>query len=148
MCNKCQTTLLAQQLSDKEYLMHFKTINFACFLLLNGILGCASTPPSKTLPHSEVAVTSVDHANYRKYVGDDVTAVQEKLQRAKEAATNKDHLVAEQLAQQILLDVELVKLKTQRMNTEQEVKNLESSITNLHQELQWREPVQLSPLDQ
>lgn len=128
--------------------MHFKIIHFTCFLLLGGILGCASTPPSKTLPHSEVAVSSVDHSNYRKYVGDDIAAVHGKLQRAKEAATNKDHLVAEQLAQQILLDVELMKLKTQRMNTEQEVKNLESSITNLHQELQWREPVQLSPLDQ
>ncbi len=138
----------ATTVGQRVSLMHFKTIIFTCFLLLGGILGCASTPTSKTLPQSEVAVSSVDHSNYKKYVGNDVETVQEKLQRARDAAANKDNLITEQLAQQILLDVELIKLKTQRMNAEQEVKELETNIINLHQELQWREPIQLTPLEQ
>ena len=128
--------------------MNIKTIKFISFLLLGAILGCSSTPPSKTLPQSEVAVSSIDHPNYRKFVDEDVAAVQSKLKQAKNAASNKNHLTAEHLAQQVLVDVELIKLKTQRLQTEEEVKNLEAEIENLHKEIQWREPVRLSPLEQ
>lgn len=127
--------------------MDSKNIKIIGYLLLGTIFACSSTPPSNTLPQSQVAVSSVDHSNYRKYVDEDVQAVQAKLQLAKDAATNKDHLTAELLAQQILVDVEFIKLKTQRLDAEQEVNNLEADITNLHQEIQWREPVQLSPLN-
>ena len=127
--------------------MHCNLIKFSFYAMLGTIAACASTPPSKTLPESEVAVSSVDHENYRKFVNDDIVAVQTKLQRARDATKNKDHLAAEHLAQQILVDVELIKLKTQRIHAQQDVKNLEESITNLHQEIQWREPVKLSPLE-
>ena len=128
--------------------MHFKTIKYISYLLLGIILACSSIPPSKTLPQSEVAVASIDHANYRNLAGGDVESIESKLQRAKSAAANKEHALAEQLAQQILVDVELLKLKTQRLKAEQDVKILESDIANLHKEIQWREPVQLSPLEQ
>lgn len=127
--------------------MHIKISVFTSVFLLSGLLGCTSISPSKTLPQSEVAVSSVNHTNYRSYVAADVDAVQTKLQRANDAAINKEHQTAEQLAQQILVDVELIKIKAQRISAEQKVTSLEASITNLHQELQWREPIRLSPLD-
>lgn len=118
-------------------------------LLLSALLfACASTPPSTTLPQSKVAVSSVDHANYRKHVGNEVDAAKAKLQQAESFAAEKQHASAEQLAQQILVDVELIQIKTQRLNVDQEVNQIENSISNLNQELKWREPVELSPLNQ
>lgn len=111
------------------------------------LFACASTPPSKTLPQSKVAVSSVDHNNYRKHLDSDVNAVKTKLKQAQIYQTEKQHEEAEQLAQQILVDVELIQIKTQRMNVDQEVMQIENSITNLNQELKWREPVELSPLN-
>lgn len=111
------------------------------------LFACASTPPSVTLPQSKVAVSSVDHTNYRKHVGSDVDAVKTKLKQAETLAAEKQHATAEQLAQQILVDVELIQIKTQRLNVDQEVTQIENSIANLNQELKWREPVQLSPLN-
>ncbi len=116
----------------------------ASFLLV----ACASTPPSKTLPQSKVAVSSVDHSNYRKHLDNDVNDVNSKLQRAHELEAKKQHSSAELLAQQILVDVELIQIKTQRLNVEQEVKKIENSIAILHEELKWREPIQLTPLNQ
>lgn len=116
---------------------------FTCLLF-----ACASAPPSATLPQSKVAVSSVDHANYRKHVGSDVDAVKAKLKQAEGLAAEKQHAPAEQLAQQILVDVELIQIKTQRLNVDQEVTQIENSISNLNQELKWREPVQISPLNQ
>jgi len=118
-----------------------------CLLLSSLLFACASTPPSATLPQSKVAVSSVDHSNYRKHVGSDIDAVKAKLKQAESFEAEKQHIPAEQLAQQILVDVELIQLKTQRLNVEQEVKQVENSISNLNQELKWREPVQLSPLN-
>ncbi|QMU60875.1 MAG: DUF4398 domain-containing protein [Gammaproteobacteria bacterium] len=119
-----------------------------CLFLSSLLLACASTPPSKTLPQSKVAVSSVDHTNYRKHVSGDVDTVKAKLKQAQDLEADKQHATVEQLAQQILVDVELIRIKTQRLNVEQEVKKIESSISNLHDELNWREPVQLSPLNQ
>ncbi len=117
-------------------------------VLLTGLLfACASTPPSATLPQSKVAVSSVDHANYRKHVASDIDAVKAKLKQAESLTVEKQHATAEQLAQQILVDVEFIQIKTQRMNVDQEVAQIESSISNLNQELKWREPVQISPLN-
>ena len=111
------------------------------------LFACASTPPSKTLPQAKVAVASVDHANYRGHVDSDVTAVVAKLNQAQTFEANKDHTNSEQLAQQILADVEWIQIKTQRLIVEQEVKQLEDSVANLNQELKWREPVKVSPLN-
>ena len=110
------------------------------------LLGCASTPPSKSLPQSKVAVESVDHANYRKYVANDVDAAKTKLAKAQAHATEKQHAQAEHLAQQILVDVELIQIKTQRLNVEHEMKQVESSVSSLNEELKWREPIQVAPL--
>ncbi len=128
--------------------MFTKINKFLGYLLLLTVFSCASTPPSQTLPHAEVAVTSIDHANFQKYTNEDIAAAKTKLQQAQHAAEIKEHSQAEQLAQQILVDVELIKIKTQRLSLEQDVKDLEDEIANLHQEIQWREPVQLSPLNQ
>ncbi len=117
-------------------------------LISNLLLACASTPPSRTLPQSKVAVSSVDHNNYRKHLSSDVEEVKTKLKQAQAFEVEKQHGAAEQLAQQILVDVELIQIKTQRINVEREVKQIENSISNLNQELKWREPVQLSPLNQ
>jgi hypothetical protein len=126
-----------------------KYASLSASLLFTGILfACASTPPSATLPQSKVAFSSVDHANYRKHVGSDVDAVNAKLNQAESLAAEKKHTPAEHLAQQILVDVELIQIKTQRLNVDQEVTQIENSISNLNQELKWREPVQLSPLNQ
>lgn len=119
-----------------------------CLFLSSILLACASTPPSKTLPQSKVAVSSVDHTNYRKHVSSDVDTVKAKLKQAQDLEADKQHATAEQLAQQILVDVVLIQIKTQRLNVEQEVKQIENSISNLNDELNWREPVQLSPLNQ
>ncbi len=119
-----------------------------CLLLSSLLFACASTPPSKTLPQSKVAVSSIDHANYRKHLGSDVDSVKARLKQAQSLEAEKKHGSAEQLAQQILVDVELIQIKTQRLNVEREVKQIESSISNLNEELKWREPVQLSPLNQ
>jgi hypothetical protein len=119
-----------------------------CLAMACLMLGCASTPPSKSLPQSKVAVSSVDHNNYRKHLDSDVNAVKNKLKQAQAFAAEKQHLEAEQLAQQILVDVELIQIKTQRLNVNQEVTQIENSIANLNEELKWREPVQLSPLNQ
>jgi len=109
-------------------------------------MACASTPPSKTLPQSKVAVSSIDHKNYRKHVSSDVDTVKANLKQAQSLEAEKQHATAEHLAQQILVDVELIQIKTQRLNVEQEVKQIEVSISTLKDELNWREPVQLSPL--
>ena len=119
-----------------------------CWLLISCLLmACASAPPSRTLPQAKVAVASVDHANYRIHVNNDVNAVKTKLERALELEANKKHVTSEQLAQQLLTDVEWIQIKTQRLNVEKEVKQLEDSVANLNQELKWREPVQVSPLN-
>ncbi len=118
-----------------------------CIVFSSLLMACASTPPSKTLPQSKVAVSSIDHNNYRKHSNDEVNAVKSKLEQAQAFASEKQHLASEQLAQQILVDVEFIQIQTQRMNVDQEVKEIEDSITNLNQELKWREPVQLSPLN-
>jgi len=131
----------------------FKYKQSACYgllvpsLLVCLLTACASAPPSKTLPQSKVAVSSIDHSNYRKHTGNDVDAVIAKLKRAQTLDANKESETAEQLAQQILVDVELIQIKTQRLNIAQEVQQIESGITNLNEELEWREPVQLSPLN-
>ncbi|MEM7401219.1 MAG: DUF4398 domain-containing protein [Pseudomonadota bacterium] len=117
------------------------------FVFASLLMACASTPPSKTLPQSKVAVTSIDHANYRKYVSDDIDSVKNKLIKAQAHATEKQHAEAEHLAQQILVDVELIQIKTQRLIVEQEVKQIESSVSNLNEELKWREPVQVTPIN-
>jgi len=119
-----------------------------CLLLSSILFACASTPPSKTLPQSKVAVSSIDHTNYRKHLSSDVDTVKAKLKQAQSLEAEKQHASAEQLAQQILVDVELIQIKTQRLNVEREVKQIKSSISSLNQELKWREPVQLSPLNQ
>ncbi len=108
---------------------------------------CASTPPSTTLPQAKVAVASVDHANYRKHVGNDIDAVKTKLVQAQNLEANKDYMLSEQLAQQILVDVEWIQIKTQRLIVDGEVKQLEGSISNLNQELKWREPINVAPLN-
>ena len=119
-----------------------------CLTISFLLLACASAPPSKSLPQSKVAVSSVDHSNYRKHLNKDVNAVITKLEKAQALESEKQHVEAEQLAQQILVDVELIQIKTQRLNVDHEVKRIETSITNLNEELKWREPVQLSPLEQ
>jgi len=119
----------------------------SCLTVLVTVLSCANTPPSVTLPQAKVAASSIDHANYRAYVKDDVEGVLVKLMQAEEAAAGNEHKHAEQLAQQVLVEIELIKIKTQRLTVEEDVENIELSITSLHQELQWREPVTLSPLD-
>lgn len=112
------------------------------------LFSCASTPPSQTLPQSKVAVASVDHSNYRNYLNNEVEQVKSKLEQAQSLATNNQHEQAEQLAQQILVDVELIQIKTQRLSEQNEVKQIEESIANLHEELKWREPIQITPLNQ
>lgn len=139
-----QTTLLtsfAKQLNQPALLC----VSLFITLMLSA---CGSTPPSVTLPQSKVAVSSVDHTNYRKHVGSEVDAVKAKLKQAESLAAEKQHAPAEQLAQQILVDVELIQIRTQRLNVDQEVTQIEDSISNLNQELKWREPVQISPLNQ
>ena len=134
-----------------QFTLHYKRLgrNLGLNLLIPTLLfACASTPPSVTLPQSKVAVSSVDHANYRRHVSNDIDAVKAKLKQAESLAAEKQHASTEQLAQQILVDVELIQIKTQRMNVDQEVARIENSISNLNQELKWREPVQLSPLNQ
>jgi septal ring factor EnvC (AmiA/AmiB activator) len=119
-----------------------------CFAVLSILLfACASVPPSKTLPQSKVAVSSVDHAIYRKHVKPEVDAVKAKLTQAQNLEAEKQHVLAEQLAQQILVDVELIQIRTQRLNVEAEAKQIEDNISNLNEELKWREPVELSPLN-
>lgn len=128
---------------------HSKYISVSlCISISFLLLACASAPPSKTLPQSKVAVSSVDHKNYRKHASNNVDAVKAKLKQAQALETSKEHETVEQLAQQILVDVELIRIRTQRLNVEQEVKQIESGINNLNEELKWREPVQLSPLNQ
>ena len=119
-----------------------------CLLISSLLLACASTPPSITLPQSKVAVSSVDHTNYRKHLSSDIDAVKAKLKTAQTLESEKQHEKVEQLAQQILVDVELIQIKTQRLNIDQKVKQIEDSIANLNEELKWREPIQLSPLNQ
>ena len=119
-----------------------------CIVQLANVSSCTNSPPSETLPQSEVAATSIDHSNYRNYVNEDVEEVLAKLKRAETAAAENDHRLAEQLAQQVMVDIELLKLKTQRLTVEEDVEKLEASITSLHQELQWREPVTIFPIDQ
>jgi|GEM_PF-2094312 len=120
-----------------------------CIALLTALMvACASAPPSKTLPQSKVAVSSIDHKNYRKHTGNDVDAVKAKLKQAEAFQAEKQHENAEQLAQQILVDVELIQIRTQRMNVEAEVNQIESGITNLDEELEWRKPIQIKPLNQ
>lgn len=121
---------------------------FSCILISSTLIACASTPPSKTLPQAKVAVSSVDHSNYRKHLNDDVSHVKNKLEQAQKLATSKQHQQAEQLAQQILVDVELIQIQTQRLSAENEVQQIEGSIANLHEELKWREPIQITPLNQ
>ena len=117
-------------------------------LVLSCLLSaCASSPPSKTLPQAKVAVTSVDHANYRKHVSNEIDAVKTKLSQAQKLEANKDHMQSEQLAQQILVDVEWIQIKTQRLIVDGEVKQLEDSISNLNEELKWREPINVTPLN-
>ncbi len=120
---------------------------FSHLLITSLLISCASTPPSKTLPQSKVAVSSVDHSNYRNHVNSDVENVKIKLQQAQKLAADQQHGPAEYLAQQILVDVELIQIKTQRLNVEQEVSKIKTNITNLHKELKWREPIQLTPLN-
>ena len=116
-------------------------------LIIFILFSCASTPPSKTLPQAEVAVSSIDHPNYIKLVSSDIANVKTKLHKAKEASTDNKHKLAEHLSQQILVDVELIQIKSQRINVENEVREFELSITNLHKEIQWREPIHVSPLE-
>ena len=125
------------------------TFTFKQYLLVLVCLlsACASSPPSKTLPQAKVAVTSVDHANYRKHVGSDVDAVKTKLIQAQKLEADKDHMLSEQLAQQILVDVEWIQIKAQRLIVDGEVKQLEDSISNLNEELKWREPINVTPLN-
>ena len=118
------------------------TAAVSCFLV-----ACASTPPSKTLPQSKIAVESINHANYQKHVKNEIEAVKQKLKDAKAFEVEKQHILAEQLAQQILVDVELIRIKTQRLIVEQEVKEIEHSVRNLNEELKWREPIQVAPLN-
>lgn len=63
--------------------MYIKISVLTGVFLLSGLLGCASIPPSKTLPQSEIAASSVNHTNYRNYVAADVNAMQAKLQHKK-----------------------------------------------------------------
>jgi uncharacterized protein YacL (UPF0231 family) len=127
---------------------NFKYSHIYFYLLIISLLvACASAPPSKTLAQSKVAVSSVDHNNYRKHLNDEVNDANSKLQRAQKLEAKKQHSSAERLAQQILVDVELIQIKTQRLNVEQEVKKIENSIAILHEELKWREPIQLTPLN-
>ena len=114
----------------------------SCFLF-----ACASTPPSKTLPQSKIAVDSINHSIYQEYVKEEIIAVQSKLQEAQRFETEKKHEMAEMLAQQILLDVELIRIKTQRLTIEHEVREIEQNVQNLNEELKWREPIQVSPLN-
>ncbi len=119
----------------------FTTV-ISCFLI-----ACASTPPSKTLPQAKIAVESINHANYRKHVKNEIEAVKSKLKDAQAAEAEKQHALAEQHAQQILVDVELIRIKTQRLTIDQEVKEIEHSVRNLNEELKWREPIQVAPLN-
>ena len=119
---------------------------FYLVLIIN--ISCASNPPPQTLPQAKVAVSSVNNGNYKNYVPTDVDQLITKLQQAEEANSNKQNNQAEQLAQQILIDVELIQLKTQRIIAEQETKNLQASINSLNKELEWREPIELTPLNE
>ncbi len=123
-------------------LVYIAGIIFTCVFLY----ACASTPPSKTLPESEIAVKSISHSNFEKLVGPDVIDVQQKLVQAKQATSNNENQLAEHLAQQILVDVELIKVKSQRILSDQELSELEASIVNLNHELQWRSPINVAPL--
>lgn len=132
----------------KTRLAIHRQYKFFCYVLTSSLLiACASAPPSQTLPQSKVAVSSVDHANYRNHVRAEVDAVKAKLTQAQNLEAEKQHTPAEQLAQQILVDVELIQIRTQRLNVEAEVKQIEDNISNLNEELKWREPVELSPLN-
>ncbi len=122
-------------------------LNVVLLLLVLLLSSCASSPPSKTLPQAKVAVTSVDHANYRKHVSSEIDAVKTKLLQAQKLEADKNHMQSEQLAQQILVDVEWIQIKTQRLIVDGEVKQLEDSISNLNEELKWREPINVTPLN-
>lgn len=122
------------------------TILFSCISILLSQISCANSPPSETLPQSEVAVSNIEHASYRQLADEDISNVVDKLKNAVNAQANDENKRAEQLAQQILVDIELIHLKVQRITAENNIEALESNITALHHELQWREPVNIHPM--
>jgi len=79
-------------LNNAMIIINSRTALICMGLLISSLLiACASTPPSKTLPQSKVAVSSVDHTNYRKHLSSDVDAVKAKLKQAQSLEADKQH---------------------------------------------------------
>ncbi len=112
------------------------------------LIACASTPPSTTLPQARIAVKSAENSEIKNYAAEAVKAARDKLSQAESAAANKDNEQAEYFAQQAMVNIELAEVVAKSRKTSNQAQELENSIRNFKAEMEWRSPIDVTPLDQ
>lgn len=105
----------------------------AVLIFLNG---CSSGPKSRTLPIAQSTMTSIGQdADTVKFSSLELRIAKDKLEKAENAAQDKDNNEAERLAQEALVNLKLAEAKAEAKKTANTVKDMERSISTLRNEL-------------
>lgn len=114
----------------------------ACLALAS----CAAIPTFSTLDYAHNTVSAVESGTPQ---GDATNAVNEakaKLILAEQSRDRGEVAQAEQYAQEAVANAEYASALNRRERTNQELQLLEANFQNLQRELEWREPLNIEPL--
>lgn len=98
---------------------------------------CASGPerPHQALARAEASIEQAEQSGAREYGAVELSAAREKLNKARAAANEGEHIVARRYAEQAALDAELAAAMTRSRKAELSVEQLNRSIETLREEI-------------
>lgn len=112
------------------------TVGLGMITILIFLNGCSSGPKSRTLPIAQSTMASVGQdADTVKFSSLELRIAKDKLEKAENAAQDKDNNEAERLAKESLVNLELAEAKAEAKKTANTVKDMERSISTLRNEL-------------
>lgn len=111
------------------------TFGLAMVAILISLNGC-STPKSKTLPIAQSTMKNVGQdADVVKYAPLELRVAKDKLEQAENAAKDDENVVAERLANEALINLELAKARAEAKKTGKTLKDMEKGISTLRDQL-------------
>ncbi|HEX6176645.1 MAG TPA: DUF4398 domain-containing protein [Candidatus Binatia bacterium] len=114
-----------------------KLTRTASYLTVGALVfsGCSSvTPPREELATAELAVREAQQSKASQHASLELRMATEKLNRAKQAMRDEDHVAARRLAEQALVDAQLAENKARSAEARAMARQLREGIETLRKE--------------
>ncbi len=128
---------------SKRNVWHIPFFSLAACLAL---ASCAATPTFSTFDYARNAVNTVDSDTHQGDAANAVSDAKAKLILAEQSLEQNEVTEAQQYELEAIANAEYAAALTHRERTSQELQLLEANFQNLQRELEWREPLDLEPL--